>query len=112
NRLKNRLDGQFEEAIALLENNTGRVVVTGMGKSGIIGRKIAATFSSTGTPAYFLHPGEGMHGDLGMMMKGDVVLAISNSGETPELLQVLPVVKHFNLPLIALTGNPDSTLAR
>jgi arabinose-5-phosphate isomerase len=83
-----------------------------MGKSGIIGRKIAATLSSTGTPAYFLHPGEGMHGDLGMLMKDDVILAISNSGETPELLQVLPVVKHFNLAMIAITGNPNSTLGR
>lgn len=107
-----RLDGQFETAIALLEACTGRVIVTGMGKSGLIAKKIAATFSSTGTPAYFLHPGEGMHGDLGMMMSNDVVIAISNSGETPELLQVLPVVKRFNLPLIAMTGNPDSTLAR
>lgn len=111
-RLQANLDTRFETAIGLLESCMGRVIVTGMGKSGIIGKKIAATFSSTGTPAYFLHPGEGIHGDLGMIMPGDVVIAISNSGETPELLQVLPVVKRFKLPLIALTGNPDSTLAR
>lgn len=110
--LEARLDSSFERAIAVLESATGRVIVTGMGKSGIIGRKIAATFSSTGTPSFFLHPGEGIHGDLGMVMPGDVVIAISNSGETAELLQVLPVVKRFNLPMIAMTGNPDSTLAR
>ena len=111
-RLELRLDKRFEQAISLLEASEGRVVITGMGKSGLIGKKIAATFSSTGTPAYFLHPGEGMHGDLGALMQGDIVIAISNSGETPELLQILPVVKHFRLPLISLTGNPDSTLAR
>lgn len=107
-----RLDHCFEVAIRLLEACTGRVIITGMGKSGIIGRKMAATFSSTGTPSFFLHPGEGIHGDLGMIMPGDVVIAISNSGETAELLQVLPVVKRFNLPLIAMTGNTESTLAR
>lgn len=111
-RLQARLDHRFEVAIGLLEACKGRVIVTGMGKSGIIAKKIAATFSSTGTPAYFLHPGEGIHGDLGMLMKEDVVIAISNSGETPELLQVLPIVKHFKLPLIGMTGNPESTLAR
>lgn len=106
------LNQEFEKAIRLLESCKGRVILIGMGKSGIIAKKIAATFSSTGTPAYFLHPGEGIHGDLGMIMPGDVVIAISNSGETPELLQVLPVVKRFNLPLIGMTGNPESTLAR
>lgn len=111
-RMQTRLNERFETAVGLLEQCRGRVIVTGMGKSGIIGKKIAATFSSTGTPAYFLHPGEGTHGDLGMLMKDDVVIAISNSGETPELLQVLPVVRHFGLPLIAMTGNPESTLAR
>ncbi len=111
-QMQARLDHRFERAIRILEACQGRVILTGMGKSGIIAKKIAATFSSTGTPAFFLHPGEGMHGDLGMIMKDDVVIAISNSGETPELLQVLPVVKHFNLPLIAMTGNGESTLAR
>lgn len=111
-RMRDNLNETFETAISLLENCQGRVILTGMGKSGLIAKKIAATFSSTGTPAYFLHPGEGMHGDLGMLMKDDVVIAVSNSGETPELLQVLPVVKHFKLPLIAMTGNPKSTLAR
>ncbi len=110
-RLLSNLNGEFERAIDILEQCQGRVVITGMGKSGIIGRKMAATFSSTGTAAYFLHPAEGMHGDLGMMRPGDVVIAISNSGETSELLHVLPVVKHFGLPLIAMTGNPNSTLA-
>jgi arabinose-5-phosphate isomerase len=111
-RCEARLDERFEKAVHLLESCEGRVILTGMGKSGLIAKKIAATFSSTGTPAFFLHPGEGMHGDLGIIMPNDVVIAISNSGETPELLQVLPVVKHFKLPLIALTGNPESTLAR
>jgi arabinose-5-phosphate isomerase len=110
--MKARLDDRFDQAIRLLEACHGRVIVTGMGKSGLIAKKIAATFSSTGTPAYFLHPGEGMHGDLGMMMAGDVVIAISNSGETPELLQILPVVKRFNIPLIGMTGNMNSTLSR
>jgi len=107
-----RLDFQFEKAIALLLNCRGRVIVSGMGKSGLIGRKIAATFSSTGTPAFFLHPGEGVHGDLGMMAPGDIVIALSNSGETPELLQVLPVIRHLNLPLIGMTGNLKSSLAK
>jgi arabinose-5-phosphate isomerase len=111
-RLKLTLNESFNQAIEVLESCSGRVIMTGMGKSGIIGRKIAATFSSTGTPAYFLHPGEGVHGDLGLIQAGDVVIAISNSGETPELLQVLPTVKHFNLPLIAMTGNSESTLAK
>lgn len=111
-RMLVNLDERFERAIQILESCRGRVILTGMGKSGLIAKKVAATFSSTGTPAYFLHPGEGMHGDLGIIMQEDVVIAISNSGETPELLQVLPVVKRFKLPLIALTGNLDSTLAR
>jgi arabinose-5-phosphate isomerase len=90
----------------------GRVIVTGMGKSGLIGRKIAATLASTGTPAYFLHPAEGVHGDIGMVAKDDVVLALSNSGETDEVLAVLPAIKRLAIPLILLTGSPVSTLAR
>jgi arabinose-5-phosphate isomerase len=90
----------------------GRVVITGMGKSGLICQKVAATLASTGTPALFLHPAEGIHGDLGMLMKGDVVIAVSNSGTTEEILRILPVIKRMGLPLIAMTGNPTSALAR
>jgi arabinose-5-phosphate isomerase len=107
-----RLDERFVEAVALLHRCRGRVIVTAMGKSGIIGRKIAATLASTGTPAYFLHPAEGVHGDLGMVARGDVVLAVSNSGETDEVLAVLPAIKRLGLPLLLLTGDPASTLAR
>ncbi len=107
-----RLDGGFTDAIELLFNIKGRVVVTGIGKSGLIGRKIAATFSSTGTPAIFLHPVEAMHGDLGVVSSGDAVIAISNSGETQELNALLPTFKERNVPIIALTGNPASTLGR
>lgn len=110
--LKSQLDDNFLKAIELIEACTGRVVITGMGKSGLIGKKIAATLSSTGTPAYFLHPAEGSHGDLGILMKQDLVLAISNSGETPEILGILPLVKRFGVPLIGMTGKMDSTLAR
>jgi arabinose-5-phosphate isomerase len=107
-----RLDARFVEAVRLLHRSTGRVIVTGMGKSGLIGRKIAATLASTGTPAYFLHPAEGVHGDIGMLQCQDVVLALSNSGETDEVLAVLPVIKRLGVPLILLTGTPGSTLAR
>jgi arabinose-5-phosphate isomerase len=107
-----RLDDRFVEAVTLLHRCRGRVIVTAMGKSGIIGRKIAATLASTGTPAYFLHPAEGVHGDLGMVARGDVVLAVSNSGETDEVLAVLPAIKRLGLPLLLLTGDPASTLAR
>ncbi len=110
--LLDRLDGSFVEAVKLLYHCRGRVVVTGMGKSGIIGRKISATMASTGTPSIFLHPAEGSHGDLGMVVKGDVVLAISYSGETPEILSLLPVIKRLALPLVSLTGNLGSTLAK
>ncbi|HEY9686758.1 MAG TPA: KpsF/GutQ family sugar-phosphate isomerase [Coleofasciculaceae cyanobacterium] len=110
--LKSQMDAHFIKAIQLIEACEGRVIITGMGKSGLIGKKIAATMSSTGTPAYFLHPAEGSHGDLGMVMKHDVVIAISNSGETPEILGILPLVKRFGVPLIAMTGKPDSMLAR
>jgi len=110
--LRARLDDRFVEAVGLLRRCRGRVIVTGIGKSGIIGRKIAATLASTGTPAYFLHPAEGAHGDIGMMAREDVVLALSNSGETDEVLAVLPAIKRLGVPLILLTGSVGSTLAR
>jgi arabinose-5-phosphate isomerase len=109
--LRNRLDDRFVEAVGLLRRCRGRVIVTGMGKSGLIGRKIAATLASTGTPAYFLHPAEGVHGDIGMMAREDVVLALSNSGETDEVLAVLPAIKRLGASLILLTGSTASTLA-
>ncbi len=107
-----RLDERFLRALEILRGCPGRVIVTGMGKSGIVGRKIAATLASTGTPAYFLHPAEGMHGDIGLLSRGDVVLALSNSGETDEVLAVLPAIKRLGIPLVLLTGAPDSALAR
>jgi arabinose-5-phosphate isomerase len=107
-----KMDERFEHAIDLLHGCTGRIIVTGIGKSGIIGRKIAATLASTGTPAYFLHPAEGVHGDLGMLARGDVVLALSNSGETDEVLAILPPLKRLGVCIVLLTGNPQSTLAR
>ena len=110
--LMDRLDEHFERAVQLLYDCPGRVVVTGMGKSGIICRKIAATLSSTGTSAVFLHPAEAIHGDLGMMRDGDVVLALSHSGETEELIRLLEAIRRIGARLIALTGNSDSTLAR
>lgn len=107
-----KLDGRLEQAIELLRRCAGRVIVTGMGKSGLVGRKIAATLASTGTPSYYLHPAEGVHGDLGMLARGDVVLALSNSGETEEVLAVLPALKRLGVPIVLMTGNPHSTLAR
>jgi arabinose-5-phosphate isomerase len=107
-----RLDHRFTEAVDLLYDCTGKVVVTGMGKSGLIGQKIAATLASTGTPAFFLHPAEGIHGDLGMLARRDALLAISNSGETEEVLKLLPFVKRLNIAVIALTGRAQSTLAK
>jgi arabinose-5-phosphate isomerase len=107
-----KLDESFERAIELLRGCAGRVIVTGMGKSGLVGRKIAATLASTGTPAYFLHPAEGVHGDLGMVARGDVVIALSNSGETDEVLAILPLLKRLGVPIVLLTGNPGSALAR
>ncbi len=111
-RLKNSLGVSFDRAIDLLYNCKGRVIVTGMGKSGLIGKKIAATLSSTGTPAYFLHPAESTHGDSGVITREDVVIAISNSGETQELLNLLPVIKRFGVPIISMTGRMDATLAK
>jgi arabinose-5-phosphate isomerase len=107
-----RLDERFDRAVEFLFRCGGRVIVTGMGKSGLIGRKIAATLASTGTPAYFLHPAEGVHGDLGMVARGDVVLALSNSGETEELLAILPLLKRLGVSIVLMTGSPQSTLAR
>lgn len=107
-----KLDERFDRAVELLHKCTGRVIVTGMGKSGLIGRKIAATLASTGTPAYFLHPAEGVHGDIGMVARGDVVLALSNSGETDEILAIVPPLKRLGVPLVLLTGSPTSPLAR
>jgi arabinose-5-phosphate isomerase len=107
-----RLDGRFASAVALVLASRGRVVVMGMGKSGHVGRKIAATLASTGSPAMFVHPAEASHGDLGMITAGDVVLGISNSGESEELTTLLPLIKRMGVPLIALTGRADSTLGR
>jgi arabinose-5-phosphate isomerase len=109
--LKTRIDDAFYQACEYMLNCKGRIVVTGMGKSGHIGGKIAATLASTGTPAFFVHPGEASHGDLGMITEQDVVLALSNSGETDEILTILPLIKRLGVPLIALTGNPASRLA-
>jgi arabinose-5-phosphate isomerase len=106
------LDGGFGKAVDLLAGATGRVVVSGMGKSGHVARKVAATFASTGTPALFVHPAEASHGDLGMIVPGDAVLALSNSGETPELADLVAHARRFGLPLVAVTGRAESALAR
>ena len=110
-RLKNNIGEEFDKAIEYLYNCKGRVIITGMGKSGLIGRKIAATLSSTGTPSYFLHPAESTHGDSGIITRNDVIIAISNSGETQELLNLLPLIKRFGVIMIGMTGNLNSTLA-
>jgi len=109
--LKSRINDDFTRACELMLACEGRIVVTGMGKSGHIGGKIAATLASTGSPAFFVHPGEASHGDLGMITRKDVVIALSNSGNTAELLTIIPIIKRFGVPLISLTGNPQSTLA-
>lgn len=110
--LVDRIDSSFLDAINIMSSCAGRVVVTGMGKSGIIAKKIAATMASTGTPAFYLNPAEGSHGDMGMVTKGDVVVAISNSGETDELINILPTMKRMDIKIIAMAGNKDSTLSR
>jgi len=110
--LIDRLDERFEKAIHILLDCRGRVIVTGMGKSGIISRKIAATLSSTGTPAFFLHPAEAIHGDLGVLQGDDVIVALSNSGETEELLRLLETIKRLGARMIAVTGNCTSTLGQ
>ncbi len=110
--LEDRIGDNFEKAARLILESDGRVIITGMGKSGHIGKKMAATLASTGTTSYFLHPAEGLHGDLGMIQRNDVVIAISKSGETEELLHILPTIRRLDVPVIAMTGNRDSTLAR
>ena len=110
--LVERMDGRFEKAVELLAQCKGKVVVSGMGKSGLIGQKIAATLASTGTSSFFLHPAEGVHGDLGMLARRDALIAISNSGETAELLQILPYVERMGISVIGLTGRMGSTLAK
>ena len=110
--LVQRLDGGFSEAVDLLYHCKGKVVVSGMGKSGLIGQKIAATMASTGTPSFFLHPAEGLHGDLGMLARRDVLIAISNSGETQEILQLLPFMERMGIPVVAIVGRMGSTLGQ
>jgi len=110
-RVRDGLDGQFVKAVSIILSTRGRVIVTGVGKSGLVGRKIAATLASTGTPAVFLHPVEAMHGDLGMVTRDDTIVALSNSGETQELIALLPVFIQRKIPVIALTGNRQSSLA-
>ncbi|MEO2068177.1 MAG: KpsF/GutQ family sugar-phosphate isomerase [Desulfurobacteriaceae bacterium] len=110
--LAEKLDENFVKAVKLLLNTKGRVVLTGVGKSGLICKKIAATFSSTGTPAFFLHPADAAHGDLGMVKGDDTIIAVSNSGETAELLNIVPILKSFGIPIIAITNNPSSSLAK
>jgi len=109
-KLAEKLGDEFYNAIELLYACKGRVIVSGMGKSGLIGQKIAATLSSTGTPSYFLHPAESTHGDSGILTRDDIIIGISNSGETAELLQLLPIIKRLGIPLIAMSGKKDSTL--
>lgn len=106
------IGNEFKKAVDLIAPNEGKLIVTGVGKSGLVGAKIAATFASTGTSSFFLHPTEAMHGDLGMIGKNDIVLAISYSGESEELIQILPHLKRFDIPLIAMAKNPNSTLAK
>ena len=110
--LTERINESFVKAVDLIFFCKGKIVVTGVGKSGLIGQKIASTLASTGTPSFFMHPAEGIHGDLGMLSKNDVVIAISNSGESNEISQIIPVVKRMGLPLISMTGNHSSTLAK
>lgn len=111
-QVSQRIDAQFEQACTTILACQGRTIITGMGKSGHIGNKIAATLASTGTPAFYVHPAEASHGDMGMITRKDVVLAISNSGETTEIITILPLIKRLNIPLIAMTGNPQSALAK
>lgn len=109
---QSRIGPEFDRAVDTILASRGRIIISGMGKSGIIGKKIASTFSSTGTPSFTVHPGEAYHGDLGMITCDDTVILISRSGETEEVIRLIPALKHFGVPIIALAGNPDSTLAR
>lgn len=111
-KLIDRLDTSFEDAVNLISHSSGRVILTGMGKSGHIAKKVSATMASTGTPSFFLHPAEGIHGDLGMVMAQDVIIAYSNSGETGEILNIIPSVKRIGAKMIAVVGNVNSTLAK
>jgi len=110
--LMDNIGASFEEAVEVIFSCKGKLVIAGMGKSGLICQKIASTMASTGTPAFFLHPAEGVHGDLGVLAKGDVVMAVSNSGETEEVIRILPVIRRLGLKLITIAGKPESTLAR
>ena len=110
--MSERIDESFTTAVDAIINSSGRVIICGMGKSGIIGKKIAASFASTGTPSFFMHPGEAFHGDLGMVKEEDIFIAISNSGETEEILKLLPFLRSNGNFVVAITGNPFSTLAR
>jgi arabinose-5-phosphate isomerase len=111
-RVLDSLDNSFTEAVKAILETEGKVIITGMGKSGLVGQKISATLSSTGTPSIFLHPAEAIHGDLGVISKKDIILAISNSGETPELLAIIPTIKRWGNKIISITNNPNSTLAK
>ncbi len=111
-KMATRLDGNFLDAVELILNTKGKLIITGVGKSGLVGAKMAATFASTGTSSFFLHPTEALHGDLGMIGKEDALLAISNSGESEELTKILPHIKRFEIPLIGMTGNKESSLGR
>lgn len=111
-KLRDSLDGTLSQALDIMQNTKGKVIITGMGKSGHIGKKIAASLASTGTPSFFVHPAEASHGDLGMLAENDVVIAISNSGESKELVDILNYCKRFNIPLIAITKNPASSLGK
>lgn len=111
-KMTERIDGNFLEAVELILDTKGKLIITGVGKSGLVGAKMAATFASTGTSSFFLHPTEALHGDLGMIGKGDTLLAISSSGESEELTKILPHIKRFDIPLIGMTGNKDSSLGR
>jgi len=111
-RLSDQIGDDFLKTVELFDSVKSHVVISGMGKSGLVGKKIAATLASTGTPSFFLHPGEAIHGDLGMLTKNDVVLAISGSGETEEMLRLIPIIKRLKVPLVALVCNTGSTLAR
>ena len=110
--LKNHLTDDFTKVINLIAKSSGKIIVSGMGKSGIIGKKIAATLASTGTPSFFIHPGEAYHGDLGLIELNDIVLLISNSGETDEILKLIPFLSSQKNKIISMTGNPNSTLAK